>query len=227
MSPEEGEMLLREVAPRLCSAIPHAVRHVGSEDSQELLQDGLAMAAKILTNAHKNGKKVTPGNVAYYTLQHLKSGRRTVGYSNADVLGSATQLNGRSTLASIDEDVNLPGDGDGVIPVAEVMCRDEEDPSMQAARKMDWECFVASRDGGDQALLQCLGEGWTTIESSHRLRISALTIRTRLTQLRQSLLEFFGEAMMSEAIRKPQWFHDLRVAKEHFACRSERSWQMQ
>ena len=130
-------------------------------------------------------------------------------------------------LASIDEDVNPPGDGDGVIPVAKVMCRDEEDPGMQAARKMDWECFVASRDGGDQALLQCLGEGWTTAESSHRLHISALTIRTRLTQLRQSLLEFFGEAMMSEAIRKPQWFHDLRVAKEHFACRSERGRQMQ
>ena len=74
MSPSQGQMLVRQIIPRIASAIPVAVSHVGSEDTQELIQDGSAMAAKILINANKNGKKVTPGNVAYYTLQHLKSG---------------------------------------------------------------------------------------------------------------------------------------------------------
>ncbi len=75
MSPEPGEMLLHQIVPRIASAIPHAVYAIGCEDRMELLQDGTAMAAKILINATKNGKKVTPGNVAYYTLQHLNSGR--------------------------------------------------------------------------------------------------------------------------------------------------------
>ena len=103
MSPESACLLLHNVVPRLRSAIPIAVAHVGSEDDAELLQDGTVMAAKILTNATRKGKRVTAGNVAFYTLQHMKSGRRTVGYSGVDVLPSGTQLNGRSTVSSIHE----------------------------------------------------------------------------------------------------------------------------
>ncbi len=156
MSPQQGTLLVREVAPRLHSAIPNAVSHVGSEDTRELLQDGLAMAAKMLTRANHKGKKVTAGNVADYTLQHLKSGRRTVGFSSVDVLGSATQLNGRSVVSSIDEDVPLPGEVEGDIPVAELMSRDVEDPATQAARKLDWQEFVASRESvaGEQGFAE-------------------------------------------------------------------------
>ncbi|MGD0539637.1 MAG: hypothetical protein ABSC03_18565 [Verrucomicrobiota bacterium] len=98
MSPQTEYLLLHDVVPRLRSAIPVAVAHVGSEDDAELLQDGTVMAAKILFNATRSGKRVTAGNVAYYTLQQLKSGRRTVDGSVSDVLGTATQLNGRSTV---------------------------------------------------------------------------------------------------------------------------------
>lgn len=90
MSPQTEDLLVHDVVPRLRSAIPIAVAHVGSEDDAELLQDGTVMAAKLLTNAHRNRKRVTAGNVAYYTIQHLKSGRRTVGYSGVDVLASGT-----------------------------------------------------------------------------------------------------------------------------------------
>ena len=65
MSPQAGEMLLHEVVPRIASAIPIAVSHVGCEDREELVQGGTVMAARILANANRNGKKVTAGNVAY------------------------------------------------------------------------------------------------------------------------------------------------------------------
>ena len=42
MSPQAGLMLVEEIAPRLRSAIPNAVRRVGAEDSEELVQDGIA-----------------------------------------------------------------------------------------------------------------------------------------------------------------------------------------
>ena len=227
MSPQAEEMLLQEVAPRLHAAIPQSVSYVASEDTQELLQDGLAMAAKILTNAHKNGKKVTPGNVAYYTLQHMKCGRRTVGYSNADVLGSATQLNGRSTVGSLDQEVRVAEEFDGALPVAEIICRDEEDPATKAARNLDWQEFIAAQDPKDQAVLECIAEGRTAKESSAALNLSITTVRIRLNRLRRALLEFFGEGVIRDSNRKPQWFHDMRTAAEQFACRSGRSWQMQ
>jgi hypothetical protein len=55
------------------------------------------MAAKMLVNAEKAGKKVTAGNVAYYTIQHLKSGRRSVGNSKADALATGTQKVGNNS----------------------------------------------------------------------------------------------------------------------------------
>ena len=67
-------MLLRQIIPRIASAIPMAVSYVGSEDTQELIQDGTAMAAKILTTANKNGKKVTPANVASGARRDVKFG---------------------------------------------------------------------------------------------------------------------------------------------------------
>jgi len=84
MSPQDECLLLHDVVPRLKSAIPIAVSHVGSEDDSELLQDGTGMVVKILANAHHRGRSVIAGNVASYTLQDLRSGCRTVGGSIAD-----------------------------------------------------------------------------------------------------------------------------------------------
>lgn len=79
MSPEAGNLLLNEVAPRLRSAIPNNVHFVDAEDAHEVIQDSIAMAAKMLHNAERNRKKVTPGNIAYYTILHQKAARRSVG----------------------------------------------------------------------------------------------------------------------------------------------------
>ena len=172
-------------------------------------------------------KKVTPGNVAYYTLKHMKCGRRTVGYSNADVLGSATQLNGRSMVGSLDQEVRVPEEIDSSTSVAENMCRDEEDPATKAARNLDWQEFMAAQDPKDQAVLECIAEGRTAKESSAALNLSITTVRMRLNRLRRALLEFFGDGVIRDSNRKPQWFHDLRTAEEQFACRADRRWQMQ
>lgn len=52
---------------------------VGSEDAEEILQDATAIAAKLIHSAEEAQKQVTPGNIAYYTLQIVKSGRRNRG----------------------------------------------------------------------------------------------------------------------------------------------------
>ena len=77
MSPTAGAMLLKEIAPRLCSVIPKCVHKIGTEDDEELIQDAIAMAAQILDSVEKKGKRVTPGNIAYYAILHMKSGRRS------------------------------------------------------------------------------------------------------------------------------------------------------
>jgi hypothetical protein len=85
MSPQTGWILQEQIVPRLRASIPRNVHPVGSEDAEELIQDGTAIAALMLHSVELAGKSVTPGNIAYYTLQHLKSGRRSSGqrFTNA------------------------------------------------------------------------------------------------------------------------------------------------
>jgi hypothetical protein len=127
MSPQAAWILQEEVAPRLRSAIPRNVNQIGSEDADELIQDSFCMAARLLDNAEQANKTVTTGNIAYYTILHMKSGRRSHGNSNADVLGSATQLNGRSSVNSFDEPVET-GELGEEFTVNDVFSNDSEDP---------------------------------------------------------------------------------------------------
>jgi hypothetical protein len=225
MFPQDECLLLHDVVPRLRSAIPIAVAHVGSEDDAELLQDGTVMAAKILTNATRSGKRVTAGNVAFSTLQHLKSGRRTVGYSGVDVLASGTQLNGRSTVSSIHEEVPMSSETDETVPVSELMSRDEEDPCTKAARKLDWQQFYGTQDRNGRRLLTCIAQGQSAGEIAGQLKLTRLAVCERTDQLRTALKSFFGDGVLAEVCRSPQWFNDLRAVKEHLACRGERNWQ--
>jgi hypothetical protein len=42
----------------------------------------------MLQSVETVGKTVTPGNIAYYAIQHVKSGRRSTGSSIVDVMAS-------------------------------------------------------------------------------------------------------------------------------------------
>ena len=86
MSPQTGEMLVNEVVPRLRVLIPHSVSQVGHEDYEELVQDSTVMAVKMLNSAERRGKKVSAGNIAYYTVLHARSGRRSYAAGSPDVL---------------------------------------------------------------------------------------------------------------------------------------------
>jgi predicted transcriptional regulator of viral defense system len=71
--------LQEEIVPRLSGTVPYSVKCIGSEDAQELVQDSIVMAAKMIDRVERQGKmnKVSASNIGYYTIQHLKSGRRS------------------------------------------------------------------------------------------------------------------------------------------------------
>src|ERR1039457_3436748 len=160
MSPQAGFVLQDQVVPRLRSAIPNVVHCVGSEDAQELIQDSIAMAAKLMHNVEAAGKTVTPGNIAYYTIMHIKSGRRSTGSSVVDVMGSGTQLKGNTRLNSLEEVVASNEENGGeIFELHDVLSRDEEDPGTKACRRIDWQSFMASFSARNQAIIQFMAEG--------------------------------------------------------------------
>ena len=94
MSPQMGDMLVQEVAPRLRSAAS-SVPAVGHEDREELVADMTANAAAMMDSAERAGKKFTAGNMAYYAARAARSGRRSTGSSRSDVLSPGARLDGR------------------------------------------------------------------------------------------------------------------------------------
>jgi hypothetical protein len=104
MSPEAGCLLVEHIAPRL-RITSRCLPQVGADDADELYQDGLAIAARMLDSAERNNKKVTAGNIAWYAGKQLASGRRSTYGGRADVLCPAAQLDGNARFAVLDQDV--------------------------------------------------------------------------------------------------------------------------
>jgi DNA-directed RNA polymerase specialized sigma24 family protein len=223
MSPQTGWLLQEEVVPRLRAVIPHAVHCVGCEDAEELIQDATAMAASILHQAEAAGKKVAASSVAYYSIQHSRSGRRSVGHSNADVHGTATQLHGRSRLHSLDEVVASDEETGGeIFTFNDVLSNEQEDPSTRAARKLDWESFCAGLPERERVAVVLVAEGKTLREAARFLGISESTMQTSKKRLGVKILEFMGADIMIEVRRRPQWRNSLEATRERQACRVQR-----
>jgi hypothetical protein len=103
MSPRSGWLLVNEILPRLRSVVPLVAHCVGVEDPEELIGDATLHAARILHSAESRHKTVSASSVAFYAIEHTRSGRRSCGNSASDVHGAATQLKGRSRLESMEQ----------------------------------------------------------------------------------------------------------------------------
>lgn len=220
MSPHTSWSLVHEVVPRLTCTVP-GIKPVGAEDTEELIQDATALAARMLNNAELNGRKVTPGNIAYYAVLHLKSGRRSVGHSNADVLGSAAQLNGRSRVTSFDAPV-MEEESDE-FTMDDVFCSEQEDPSVVVARKLDWQEFIQAQDECTRAIVQTLAEGGSVRHLASKFKLSPTSMQNRKEKLAAALLEFMGVDVLTESMRQPAWRDGIVASREKSACRLERS----
>jgi len=59
MTPSTEDLLLKEVQPRLRTAVANTIPIVASDDHEELLQDGLVIALHLLNSARRARKNVT------------------------------------------------------------------------------------------------------------------------------------------------------------------------
>ena len=222
MSPQAGWILQEEVVPRLRAAIPRTVHCVGDEDPEELVQDATALAAKMLHNVEQAGKQVTPGNIAYYTIQHCKSGRRSTGSSVVDVMGTGTQLNGASRLHSFNEVVAESEGGLEIFELQDVISRDHEDPATIAARKMDWASFLAQLSSIEKLVVQHLSAGLTFRDVGRKAGLSDFRLQTCRNQIAAKLIEFMGVDVLRDLASLPGWRINLDCEREAQACRNDR-----
>ena len=221
MSPQAAWLLQEEVVPRLQASIPRNVPRVGCEDAQELIQDATLMAAKLMHNVQARGKAVTPGNIAYYTMQLLRSGRRSTGSSCVDVMASLTQLEGHTRLSSLEEPASLQAEGES-FTLGEVLSNDQEDPSQIAARHLDWQTLRQRLTEQEQAIVDHLLAGRSVSEVAWGFKVSRSAMQQCKERLGQQIKEFMGLDILFEVLRAPGWKHNLNTTRQKRACRYER-----
>jgi hypothetical protein len=242
MSPESGFLLQHQIVPRLQSAIPSAVPFIGSEDVEELVQDGTCIAARMMHNAENNGKRVvqsannrgnkgnqgkkvkqvTAGNVAYYVIVKLRNGCRSNGFVTGDVYGTGTQINGRTRLTSLEEVVATDEETGGEILLHDVLAADQEDPATKATRKLDWETFMAGLSDRDQAIIQFMAEGRSLANLARTRGFNSSTLSYCKDRIAKAIADFMGPGILVDIQRRPQWKDGIEAAKERMAVRYDR-----
>ena len=222
MSPSAGCLLVEQIAPRLRTMIPKAVKPVGAEDEEELLQDAITIAAQMLNRLEQNGKTVTPGNIAYYTVLHMRSGRRSQGSSRVDTMAAGTQLDGGSSVLSFEEEVGYDPELHEPITLEQLLASEHEDPSMEAARNIDWELFIATHDYRYGIIIKGVAEGQSlkaTAERSGRLYMSLYGLKEKLAQ---DVREYLGDEAIHDSVQMPRWKASIAKDREKTACRADR-----
>jgi DNA-binding CsgD family transcriptional regulator len=239
MSPQAGFLLQDQIIPRLKSAIPIAVSFIGSEDAEELVQDGTLIAALMIHGAEQAGTKlvrnpgagrrdarrvktISAGNVAFYTIQKLKCGRRSTGSSTVDVYGSSTQINGTTRLTSLDETAGGLDDIGEPLVLHDVLSCDQEDPGTKAARKMDWDSFMAGLSEKDKTIIQFIVEGKPLASLARRRHLNTSTLLYHKNRLALKIQDFMRSDILIQIRRKPNWKNSLDATREKMACREER-----
>ena len=222
MSPDAGTLLLEKIAPRLRSAIPRNVQTVGAEDEEELVQDAIVVAAQMLDAVERHGKTVTPGNIAFYTILHMKSGRRSQCRSRADTMAQGTQLDHKSCVLSMEEEVGYDPELDEAITLGNLLAGNREDPAMAAARNVDWELFIETHDYRYGVLIQGFAQGKALSDTAKDCGAGYSKIYQLRQKLAEDLIAFMGEEAVEDSAQIPKWRAHLIADHERAACQADR-----
>ena len=222
MTAQAGDLLVEQITPRLRTLVPKSVKPVGAEDPEELLQDAITIAAQMLHRVELSGKKFTPGNIAYYVILHMRSGRRSQGSSRVDTMGIGTQLDGSSSVLSFEEEVGYDPELDEPITLGQLLASEHEDPAMEAARNLDWDLFLATHDYRYGVIIKGMAEGRTLKDTAAAQKEWYPGMWQLKQRMAEEVREYLGNAAIAESVQTPHWKANIAVDRERTACRAER-----
>lgn len=204
MSPAAQELFMSQIAPILMAAVPRVVVPVGSEDPDELVQDALVAACEAVHRLEQRGKQIIPRSVAYYTIQRLKTGRRSTGAGRTDVMSPGCQLDGNAKVASLDEPVSAR-DGEHDLTLGDVIASRKDDPSQLAVRNADWTGFMALLEAPQQFIVRSIAEGESVNHQAAQLRVCPSAVTQRRQTIAKRVRQYWGDAVLADVQALPLW----------------------
>jgi len=196
MSPRAGELLLDVIQPMLIAVVPQVVQTAGAEDSDELVQDGMCMAAQAIKTLECQGKDLMPRSVVDYTLQRLKSGRRSQYAGRMDAMCSGATLDKPVVLA--DMETTAHDETGEELAFGEMLASDDEDAATLAARDIDWSLTEPLLTVRALKVLQALVEGRGTSEIAFSCQVSAPAVTQAKRRIGRKINGSGGEGMVRD-----------------------------
>ena len=111
--------------------------------------------------------------------------------------------------------------GDSVT-LADVFTNEQEDPSILAARRLDWEIFLAGQTRRGRTLLTVVAEGSTFRDVARLLGLSDSGVQEEKRKVARALKDYMGANILGESVRQPAWRNNLMAGRERQACRAAR-----
>ncbi len=201
--------------------IPRQVAPIAPEDHVELYQDGVALAAQLLTSCIQKGKAVTPGNIAHYTVQLLKSGRRSTGSKSTDPLGTMTRLKQRAEPVSTEQPVSIEGEGEP-LSFADFLTDERDDPGTEALRRVSWEELERDLNPREKAVVTALGEGHGLRDTARRMSLAPSALSAARNSLAGKIRESWGDEVVQESGEAPTWVPSLQANRQRKRARYTR-----
>lgn len=224
MSPAAGQMLIQAIVPLLNGVIGRGgVKPTGCEDLEELKAEGRAMAAALLDTVESKGKTVTPGNIAYYTLQALKSGRRSGYAGRMDVFCPAAVLDGKVRMISMDAPIGEADDDPSEeLTLHTCLASSFEDPQTAGAREIDWEQAMDTLGDRERAVVMATARGTQGLDIAEVLGVSPPRVVQMKRQVGCKIREALGADVLADVMREPGWKAGMRAVAERREGRYER-----
>ena len=210
MSPSAALMLEKQIYPIIRNTIPRTARPIGSEDSQELIQDATASAAEMIESMEKSGRKPLPNSIAYYSIQRTKSGRRSSGDHRTDVMSPGYQMDHEGSMCSLQDPVCEEEDATVGDPIASR----SEDTATKVLRKIDWQAFLDTLDTRKRRLVEEMMLGYGTGDIARLLAVTAPRIVQLKKEIARKIKEFMGDNILNDAGQESVWQRDIRCLRE-------------
>ena len=210
MSPSAALMLEKQIYPIIRNTIPRTARPIGSEDSQELIQDATASAAEMLESMEKSGKKPLPNSIAYYSIQRTKSGRRSYGDIRSDVMSPGYQMDHEGSVCSLQDPVCDEDDS----TVGDTIASRSEDTATKVLRQIDWQAFLDTLDARKRRIVEEMMLGFGTGDIARLLAVTAPRIVQLKREIARLIKEFMGDNILVDVGQESVWERDIRCLRE-------------
>lgn len=138
-------------------------------------------------------------------------------------MGVATQLDGKSSLCSLDAVQDVADDDEHELTFYDYIADDREDAAEEACRHLDWDKALNVLDDRQQVILECTAADISGLEMAEEFGVSPARVCQLKLQIGDKIRDCWNVAGSGDVLSESGWRKHTRTYAEQRACRRERA----